>query len=664
METGTIIEYTFDEKVIEDAEGVFPIILPQDAKIASGPGSAKSVHLGPSGGIQADISTVPCGDITKFHANIIFNLNEEFDGRQVLAECEKVPFTLELIGGGGSVRLVGSVCSVTVDWRSTESWHSNIRHGIWHSADLIYDGETLTLFLDQRVVAFHSFGAAGQLSIEPSARSILIGGQGTAAFNGKIASFKLSRNIPSELTSLANHLRTTPEWHITTKLEMFRNIYDLGNPLAPVKKMTHLESWWQNYTHGAVMYHSGTAFEIHGEILACYSHLPKSTKQDLGYLISDEQPTHSPPGRKSVFQGGAIYFSPSTGAHEVVGEIYHDFEGAGETQVWGFPLDEALPANGGLLQQFQKATWYFQYGAKHAHEVHGEILKSFVATGGLEKWGYPVSNEMVVHTNSLRRDVRRSEFENGSFYWSAATGAHAVAGNIRKKWMELGGAEMCFLQELGLPTTEEMEVPNADGAVMQGFEQGVIMCDGEDAAIVVYPFKLFLKSLKTEKSEEKENDVYFTAMVNKDEETLFCRRYPEDKAYPRAMEVEVGIELPTLLKPAPDETIMLTIDVWNHKEVGEHVHLGKWIQKLNASNAWGLAWNGKLEGRAGKALVLYLGRWRCFSSSFVYWIVYEWIGLLWVNDVYCTNPDFHIYVTNFHRAHSGNQVASSMDSGR
>ncbi|KAF2463740.1 uncharacterized protein BDR25DRAFT_307620 [Lindgomyces ingoldianus] len=600
MEKATILEYTFNEKVINDAEGVFPIILPPDAEIGSGPGSSRSVHLGPSGGFQADISKVPCGDVSKFHVNIIFNLNDEFDGRQVLAECEKIPFTLELIGGGGSVRLVGSVCSVTVDWRSTESWHSNIRSGIWHSADLIYDGETLTLFLDRRIVAYHSFGAAGQLSIEPAARSLLIGGQDGTAFDGKIASFKLSREIPYDLQCLANHLRTTPEWHITTKLEMFRNIFDLGLPTAPVTKLTYLNSWWQTYTHGAVMYHSGTAFEMHGEVLACYNKLPKSTKQSLGYLISDEQPTNTPPGRKSVFQGGAIYFSLGTGAHAVVGELYHAFEATGETQIWGFPIDAALPANGGLLQQFQKATWYFQHGAKHAHEVHGEILQSFVRSGGLGRWGYPVSNEMVVHTNSVRRDVRRSEFEHGSLYWSAATGAHAIQGHIRKKWMELGGAEMCFVQELGLPKTEEMEVPNTDGAVMQGFEQGVIMCHGAEAVIVVYPFKIFLKSLKTAASERGGNDVYFTAMVNNGEETVFCRRYPEDNSFPRAEEVEVGVELPVLIKPEPEIPVVLTVDVWDHGDVGEHVHLGKWVQKLDASNAWGIARNGRLEGRVDK----------------------------------------------------------------
>ncbi|KAF2176795.1 hypothetical protein K469DRAFT_698238 [Zopfia rhizophila CBS 207.26] len=209
MENPIIIEYTFDDKVINDAEGVYPIILPLDAKIASGPRSSKSIYLGPSGGFQADISKVPCSNITKFHINIVFNLNEEFQGRQVLAESKKLPFTLELIGDASSVKLIGSVRSAAIGWGSTEAWNSGIRHGIWHSSDLIFDGDTLTLFLDRRVVSYYSFGTVVQLEINTLARTVLIGGYGSTAFNGRIASFKLSREIPNNLQALANHLNTT-----------------------------------------------------------------------------------------------------------------------------------------------------------------------------------------------------------------------------------------------------------------------------------------------------------------------------------------------------------------------------------------------------------------------------------------------------------------------
>ncbi|OCK78020.1 hypothetical protein K432DRAFT_102908 [Lepidopterella palustris CBS 459.81] len=379
---------------------------------------------------------------------------------------------------------------------------------------------------------------------------------------------------------------------------MIRNIYDLGLPSAPATLIPHLSSWWQPYSKGAIMFHSETAFEIHGKILERYNSLSDSVKETLGYLISDEQPTYKPHGRKSMFQSGAIYWSPTTGAFEVAGEIFQDYQATGESETWGFPVEEALPANGGLLQQMQRATWYFKYGTRRAHAVEGEILAAFAKTGGLGRWGYPISNEVTIDVTGIgSRDVRWSEFENGSFYWSAATGAHAVEGDIRTKWRYLGGADMHYIQELGLPTTDEMDVPDRKGARMSGFEQGVVLWYGsKDKMLVVYPFKLCICTLSTARSGSTEgpNDIYFTAIVNRGEETIFVRRYPETKAFAKADEVDVNVELPVVLKPQTDASILLKVDVWDHEESGEHLNLGTWVQVLDASNAWGLEGGGKL----------------------------------------------------------------------
>ncbi|KAF2200605.1 hypothetical protein GQ43DRAFT_441403 [Delitschia confertaspora ATCC 74209] len=609
----TILEYTFDEKVIQDAEDVYPVILPSHKRTDSGLEFSKTFHLGPTGGIEADISDVVCDDVTKFHVNVVFNLDAGFYGTQVLAECQRIPFTLELLGNGDSVKLVASTRSAVVDWRCTDPSDADIRPGIWHSADLVYDGDTLTLFLDHRVVAFHGFGTAGQLYIRPYPHFVLIGGgqhhHHAIAFSGTIAKFELEKAIPEDLEKLANQHKTSPEWHITTKLETLRNTLDLGLPTSPVIKLRRLNSWWQTYTNGALMYHSSppTAFSLHGTILDRYTSLPQRTKESLGYLISDEQVIpHHPTGRKSEFQGGAIYSSPSTSAFEVYGEIYHDFDATGEIEVWGFPLDEALPATGGLLQQFQKGTWYYKYGTRHAYAVRGDILKAFVATGGLGRWGYPVFNEVVVPASG--REVRLSQFEKGSFYWSKATGAHAIEGSIKRKWLELGGPDECYVQELGLPMTEEMDVSGKEGARISGFENGAIICCGGDEDVqVVYPFQVFLRTVDMAPDSEKEekaegaNDVYQTVIVNRGDETIFCRRY--EQTLFKDPEQGYIIQLPTVRKPEPGVPIRVTVDVWDQKKQ-EHIHLGKWEVVLDESNAWGLMWkDSKMLGSVGKLRV-------------------------------------------------------------
>jgi uncharacterized protein with LGFP repeats len=54
---------------------------------------------------------------------------------------------------------------------------------------------------------------------------------------------------------------------------------------------------------------------------------------------------------------------------------------------------------------------------------------------------------------------RCRDFEHGSIYWSAATGAHEVHGDIRVKWAKLGGVRGF----LGFPATDETGTPDGRG---------------------------------------------------------------------------------------------------------------------------------------------------------------------------------------------------------
>lgn len=610
MDNSVIFDYTFDDKVIQAAEDVYPILLPKEISRDARRDSSHSVTLGPSDNIQADISDVTSDTINQFHVHIIFNLNAKFNGSQVLAECNKIPFKVELIGDGSTVKLAASIRSASVDWRGARAWKWQIRPGMWHCADIVYDGDTLTIFQDHHIVSFHSFGAAGHLEVEPYAHSVLIGGRNTTSFDGRIAKFKLSTDIPKTLYSQTTHLKSSPKWYMLTKLEMLRNFYDLGEETSDITELPRISSWWQSYTNGALMYHSGEAFALYGEILKRYESLSQSKKEDLGHLESDEQPLSRPAGRKSLFQGGAIYFSKTTGAFEVTGPIFHAFEAKDGTRRWGFPLDAALPSTNGVFQKFEKGTWYYKFGAPKAYPLEGEILKTFVSTGGLPRWGYPISNETPVPTNGPHgREIRLSECENGSFYWNPLTGAHAVEGDIREKWRELGGSEMHYIQELGLPTTEEMDVPNRRGARMSGFEQGVVIWYGKrEDMIVVYPFKVVVRAVEivlatTSKKyvgNKGHGGVYLNVILNRGDETVFFHRYPDGHgtAFSGADLLDLNLELPPIVKPEPEVATRITVDVWQEGE--PHVSLGRWVQVLDATNAWGFASNGKLKGGEGR----------------------------------------------------------------
>ena len=63
---------------------------------------------------------------------------------------------------------------------------------------------------------------------------------------------------------------------------------------------------------------------------------------------------------------------------------------------------------------------------------------------------------------------RAQDFDNGTIYWSAATGAHAVQGAISDRYDGADGPESW----LGLPTTDEL--PALDGGRISFFQSGFI----------------------------------------------------------------------------------------------------------------------------------------------------------------------------------------------
>jgi len=94
---------------------------------------------------------------------------------------------------------------------------------------------------------------------------------------------------------------------------------------------------------------------------------------------------------------------------------------------------EVPAANGGLQQEFQNGTicWHASTGA---FEVHGSIRARWLAMGGTSSIpGYPTTNEQTTPDGI----GRYNHFQNGSIYWTPATGAHEVYGAIRTRWAEL-----------------------------------------------------------------------------------------------------------------------------------------------------------------------------------------------------------------------------------
>jgi hypothetical protein len=106
----------------------------------------------------------------------------------------------------------------------------------------------------------------------------------------------------------------------------------------------------------------------------------------------------------------------------------------------GPPQGEMEPVtSSGWRRRFAGADIYYSE-ATGAHEVHGEIRNKYDALGGVNSGlGLPVTDERGTPDGV----GRFNHFERGSIYWTPSTGPMAVRGEVRDAWAaqgwELGG---------------------------------------------------------------------------------------------------------------------------------------------------------------------------------------------------------------------------------
>lgn len=122
----------------------------------------------------------------------------------------------------------------------------------------------------------------------------------------------------------------------------------------------------------------------------------------------------------------------------------------------------------------------YQYGAIYVHpdkgpvEVHGAIYQKYLSLGAEEGFlGFPRTDELATTAET----GRLNHFEHGSIYWSAATGAWSIHGDLRWKWWGIW-AEMGYL---GFPISDvEIDPDDGDGSVAY-FQRGSLAINGHGA---------------------------------------------------------------------------------------------------------------------------------------------------------------------------------------
>ena len=207
-----------------------------------------------------------------------------------------------------------------------------------------------------------------------------------------------------------------------------------------------------------------------GQDRAAAPQAPPAVSGPIGeYWHAHSQTTGQPTGAQTPvnggvyqrFERGVVYWSGATGAHFVSGDVLGAFGRYGwQGGFLGFPTSDEVAGKGGAYQRFAGGVIY--RGPGGAHPVWGDMLSAYGRNGWQDgAMGYPIGDVTGTPGGVYQR------FERGVAYWSGATGAHFVSGDVlgafgRYGWQ--GGF-------LGFPTSDEVA---GKGGAYQRFAGGVI----------------------------------------------------------------------------------------------------------------------------------------------------------------------------------------------
>lgn len=119
------------------------------------------------------------------------------------------------------------------------------------------------------------------------------------------------------------------------------------------------------------------------------------------------------------------------------------------------PAVTQIVAAGGFHVDYKGGSIYWSE-ASGAHAISGDIRTRWLAAGGALGYGYPLTDEASTSDNVCRFN----NFTNGgAIYWMAQTGAHLIYGEIYKKWIALGGNWKGH-SNVGYPITDEVSTPD------------------------------------------------------------------------------------------------------------------------------------------------------------------------------------------------------------
>ncbi len=190
----------------------------------------------------------------------------------------------------------------------------------------------------------------------------------------------------------------------------------------------------------------------------------------VGLPLGNENPIFDHSGVFTLFQRGSIYWSPASGAHEILGAIRDSWANKGYEQSFlHYPTtdESGTPDGVGRYNHFQSDGSIYWTPATGAQSVHGAIQDHWSSLGWERSVvGYPTTDESGT-PDGVGRYNHFTGGDGASIYYSPATGAFSVHGAIRDKWAAQGWERSA----LGYPTSDENA---ASSGRMSNFGNGAI----------------------------------------------------------------------------------------------------------------------------------------------------------------------------------------------
>ena len=159
-----VIDYSFDSIDLKNPDGTLYTVAANCTHVP-GPGETvmgtypNALDFGASGR-----ASIPLGanklNFQKFCVRVAFQADAPVTGRQNLVESNLLPFSmfLDKTNGSNGFQVVVTVDTIAYGWSGTSTEHYlKMQTGKWYVADLVYDTDTLALFIDGKFVSIHAF---------------------------------------------------------------------------------------------------------------------------------------------------------------------------------------------------------------------------------------------------------------------------------------------------------------------------------------------------------------------------------------------------------------------------------------------------------------------------------------------------------------------------